>query len=87
MHHLVERANRLLSKANEYNNAIGIILDTLHDEPFQLKLQYLIEIKASSTFITIILDEWHTFKDQLITNVLAMLKMLTSDGPEEVLET
>ena len=50
----------------------------------ELKLQYLIEIKASSASITIILDDWHTFKSQLITNAPAMLKMLASDGPATV---
>ena len=47
---------------DEYTNAIGTTLDTLHDKPLELKLQYLIEIKASSSSITIILADWHAFK-------------------------
>jgi hypothetical protein len=81
---VVERAHRLLSQADEYNNTIDTTLETLHDEPLELKLQYLIEIKASSASITILMAYWHAFKSRLITNTPAMMKMLTSDGPAVV---
>ena len=81
VHRLVERSCRLLSQVNEYNSMIGTTLATLHDEPLELKLQYLIEIKALSASITILLANWHALKSQLITNDPAMLKILASDGP------
>ena len=56
-------------------------LDTLHDEPLELKLQYLTEIKASTTSIVIVFADWHAFKAHLITNAPAMMKVLASDGP------
>lgn len=55
-------------------------LDTLHDESLELKLQYLIEIKASATSIVIILADWHALKARLIANAPTMMKVLTFDG-------
>ena len=81
MHHLAERVRRLLSQADEYTSTIGTTFETLHDEPLELKLQHLTKIKASSTSITIILADWHTFKARLITNTPALLKMLAFDRP------
>ena len=60
---------------------IGTTLNTVHDEPLELKLKYLTEIKASATSIVIVLAVWHAFKEQLITNAPTMLKILASDGP------
>ena len=59
---------------------INMTLDILHDEPLELKLQYLIEIKASVASIVVVLANWHAFKAQLVTNAPAMMKVLTSDG-------
>ena len=59
---------------------IGTTLETLHDEPLELKLKYMTEIKASIASITIVLADWHAFKDCLIINAPSMLKMLASDG-------
>ena len=55
VHRLAERARRLINQADQYTTTIGTMLDTLHDEPLELKLQYLTEIKASTTSIIIIL--------------------------------
>ena len=60
---------------------MGTSLNTVKDEPLELKLQYLIEIKVATTSIVIILANWHAFKEQLITNAPAMLKILVSDEP------
>ena len=38
VHHLVERAYRLLSQDDEYTSTIDTTLETLHDEPLELKL-------------------------------------------------
>ena len=81
MHRLVETARRLLTQADQYTATIGISLDTVQDEPLELKLQYLAEIKATVASIVIVLVDWHAFKAQLITNAPAMLKILASDGP------
>ena len=80
VHRLTEWARQLLSQANEYTSTIGTSLESLHDEPLELKLHYLTEIKASSASIVIVLADWHALKAQLITNPPAMLKMLASDG-------
>ena len=76
--HLAERARRLINQDDQYTTTIGTALDTLHDEPLELKLQYLIEIKASTTSIIIVVADWHAFKCRVITNAPAIL---TSDGP------
>ena len=81
VHRLTKRARQLLSQADKYTSTIGTTLETLHDESLELKLLYLTEIKASTTYITIVLADWHAFKARLITSALAMLKMLASDGP------
>ena len=62
VHRLVERACRLLSQADEYNTMIGTTLETLHDEPLELKLKYLTEIKALTASITILLADWNAFR-------------------------
>ena len=49
VHHLEERSLRLISQADDYNTTIGTNLETLHNEPLELKLQYLSEIKAPKT--------------------------------------
>ena len=66
---------------DQYIATIGTALNIVHDEPLELKLQYLTEIKASTTSIVIVLADWHAFKEQLITNAPAMLKALAFDGP------
>ena len=81
MHRLVERAHRLLTQANQYTTTIDTALDIVHDEPLELKLQYLTEIKAFATSIVIVLADWHAFKAQLIKNVPTMMKVLASNGP------
>ena len=60
---------------------IDTTLNTVHDEPLELKLQYLTKIKASAASIVIVLVDWNAFKAQLITNAPTMLKVLASDGP------
>ena len=60
---------------------IDTALDTVHDEPLELKSQYLTEIKASVASIVIVLADWHAFKAQLIKNAPAMMKVLASNGP------
>ena len=55
-----------------------------HDEPLELKLQYLTEIKALATSITILLADWNAFKSRLIANAPSMLKMIASDGPATI---
>ena len=70
-----------MSQADEYSTTIGTNLETLHDKPLELKLQYLTNIKALIASITILLANWNTFKARLISNTPAILKMLTSDGP------
>ena len=60
---------------------IDMTLDIVHDEPLELKLQYLTEIKAFVASIVIVLDDWHAFKAQLITNATAMMKGLAFDEP------
>ena len=57
VHQLVERACRLISQANEYNTKIGTNLEMLHDEPLELKLQYLTDIEALTGSITILLAD------------------------------
>ena len=54
LHQLEKRACQLLSQADEYNTMIGTNLETLHDEPLELKLQYLREIKSLTSSITIL---------------------------------
>lgn len=60
---------------------INTSLNTVQDEPLELKLQYLTEINVVAASIVIVLADWHAFKAQLITNAPAMLKILASDGP------
>ena len=81
MHQLTERSRRLLTQADQYTTTIDTSLNTMQDEPLELKIQYLTEIKAAATSIVIVLVDWHAFKAQLMTNVPAMLKVLASDGP------
>ena len=80
VHRLTERARQLITQADQYTTTIDTSLNTVQDEPLELKLQY-IEIKAVATSIVIILADWHASKAQLMTNVLAMLKVLAFDGP------
>ena len=68
-------------QADQYITTIGTSLNTVQDEPLELKLQYLTEIKAAAASIVIILANWHAFKAQLMTNVPAMLKVLASNRP------
>lgn len=81
VHQLVEISCRLLSQVDEYNNTIGTTLEMLHDEPLELNMQYVTNIKALPTSITILLANWHAFKSRLITKAPTMLKMLTFDNP------
>lgn len=62
MHRLIERAFRLLTQANQYTTTIDTSLNTVQDEPLELKLQYLTEIKAAAASIVIVLADWHAFK-------------------------
>ena len=61
-HRLIERACWLLSQVDEYTTTIGSSLEMLYDEPLELKLQYLTEIKASPYSISILLDDWNALK-------------------------
>ena len=70
-----------MSQAYNYNTAIGTNLETPHDHPLELNLQYLSEIKALISSITMLLANYNTFKAILASNSPAMLKMLSSDGP------
>ena len=56
-------------------------LDTVHDEPLELKLQYLKKIKAVAASIIIVLANWHAFKAHLITNAPTMMKVLAPNEP------
>ena len=80
-HWLIERARRLITQADQYTTTIDTSLNTVKDDPLELKLQYLTEIKAVVASFVIIMADWHAFKAQLMTNAPAMLKVLASDGP------
>ena len=56
-HRLTERARRLITQADQYTATIGTSLNTVQDEPLELKLQYLTEIKVAATSIVIVLVE------------------------------
>ena len=71
----------MLTRADQYTMTISMALDIVHDEPLELKLQYLIEIKASATSIVIVLADWHAFKAHLTTNASTMMKVLAFDDP------
>ena len=81
VHRLTERAHRLITQADQYTTTIDTSLNTVQDEPLELKLQYLTEIKVVAASIVIILADWHAFKAQLITNAPGMLKVLASNRP------
>ena len=66
---------------DQYTTTIDTALNTIHDEPLELKLQYLIEIQVVATSIVIVLADWHAFKEQLITNAPIILKVLMFDEP------
>ena len=57
VHQLPERARRLINQVNQYTLTIGTTLETLHDEPLELKLQYLTEIEASMASIVFVLAD------------------------------
>ena len=76
VHRLTERACRLITQVDQYTATIGTSLNTVQDEPLELKLQYLTKIKAVAASIVIVLVDRHAFKAQLMTNVPAMLKVL-----------
>ena len=59
---LAERACRLLTQAYQYTTTIGTSLNTVQDEPLELKLQYLTEIKVVAASIVIVFADWHAFK-------------------------
>ena len=62
MHRITERARRFLTQADQYIATIGTFLNIVQEEPLELKLQYLTEIKAATTSIVIVLADWHAFK-------------------------
>ena len=41
VHHLEYRSRQLLSHAEKYSSTISTTLETMHDEPLELNLQYL----------------------------------------------
>ena len=55
MYQLAERARRLLTQVDHYIATTGTSLNTVQDEPLDLKLQYLIEIKVVAATIVIVL--------------------------------
>ena len=55
VHRLKERARWLITQAKQYTTTIGTSLNTVQDEPLELKFQYLTEIKATTTSIVIVL--------------------------------
>ena len=57
VHRLAERARWLLTQADQYTTTIDTVLNIVHDEPLELKLWYLIEIKATAASIVIVLAD------------------------------